>query len=119
MDSFTQIALGAAVGGLYGIVSEAFDFDGDRELQEAQLKEQREQKRLQERQLRQAERAKIAKSDFVLMGIVDRVQRQQAELIRTGNAEAVAAMKELTEAVKQGNLDRKSISKDKRGDMNK
>ena len=63
---------------------------------------------------REATRAENKKSDFALMAIVDRVQSQQADYLRTATAEQIGKLTELVEENKQLRLDNERRAAEKR-----
>ena len=110
--------LGTIVGGLGGAVvggiAELMDFDGDRAAAAEKEREATEKMEKEMRLAREATRAQNKKSDFALMAIVERVQSQQADYLRTATAEQIGKLTELVEENKQLRLDNERRAAEKR-----
>ena len=110
--------IGTLVGGLGGAVvggiAELIDFDGDRAAAAEKEREATEKMEKEMRLAREATRAENKKSDFALMAIVDRVQSQQADYLRTATAEQIGKLTELVEENKQLRLDNERRAAEKR-----
>jgi len=110
--------VGAAVGGgiglLWGGISEFFDVDGDRAAAAVKEKEATERMEKELRMARESTRAENQKSDFALMAIVERVQGQQADYMKTATAAQIGKLNELVEENKQLRLDNDRRAAEKR-----
>lgn len=99
--------IGAGIGALVGILSESMDWDGDQAKRTAKIQENTKKAAQELEAARQAESASMARSDFALKSLVTRVRNSEAALLAAGNQQTTQAVLELTEAVREGNRDRK------------
>jgi len=112
------MAVGGALGGLYGLFSEYMEDDSKNSKSMLELAKKRELKEEKEKASDARMRAATQRSDFILMGIVDRVRKSESNLAGSDSKQVAELLQDIKDLHIKRNRDANMSETGKQGDLN-